>query len=451
MRTEQSPLDGLNVNINISKGKSSNEYADRFIPKKVCANLYNLYFADDKLEKSRKENIESNKVELKDKAKDKYEDLLKVQLLGNQNKGQENSQSKKKKIISFASESKFNRADSFLPKEDDLSPKPKSETQNKVYRKIPKASYKVLDAQGLLDDYYLNLVDWSSNNLVGVGLENNVYYWSAANSKVTRLCSFEDDNVCSVSWSQSGKHIAVGNSAGEVHIFDSNKQSCVRVFEGHGGRVGSIDWKGNIVATGSRDRTIMLRDVREARDSFCTLQGPAQEVCGVKWSFGEDMLASGGNDNKLFIWSLKQQKEITRFHEHQAAVKAIGWSPHDHNLLASGGGTADRCLKFWNTQTLEMINSVDTGSQVCNLMFSKNSGELVSTHGFSLNQIVVWDYPTMEKLQTLTGHSMRVLYLAMSPSGQNIVTGAGDETLRFWNVFPPAPSKVISFYSAEWS
>jgi len=28
-----------------------------------------------------------------------------------------------------------------------------------------------------------------------------------------------------------------------------------------------------------------------------------------------------------------------------------------------------------------------------------------------------------------------VLYLAMSPDGEAIVTGAGDETLRFWNVF----------------
>lgn len=42
----------------------------------------------------------------------------------------------------------------------------------------------------------------------------------------------------------------------------------------------------------------------------------------------------------------------------------------------------------------------------------------------------------MKKLATLTGHSMRVLYLAMSPEGDNIVTGAGDETLRFWKIFP---------------
>lgn len=47
----------------------------------------------------------------------------------------------------------------------------------------------------------------------------------------------------------------------------------------------------------------------------------------------------------------------------------------------------------------------------------------------------------MEKIATLTGHSSRVLYLAMSPDGQTIVTGAGDETLRFWNVFPAEKSK----------
>ena len=42
----------------------------------------------------------------------------------------------------------------------------------------------------------------------------------------------------------------------------------------------------------------------------------------------------------------------------------------------------------------------------------------------------------MDMVATLSGHTARVLYLAMSPDGQTIVTGAGDETLRFWNAFP---------------
>ena len=127
-----------------------------------------------------------------------------------------------------------------------------------------------------------------------------------------------------------------------------------------------------------------------------------------------------------------------RLPQHQAAVKAISWSPHQHGLLASGGGTADRCISFWNTTTNTPLQCVDTGSQVCNLAWSKNVNEIVSTHGYSQNQIVVWRYPTMSKLATLTGHTLRVLYLAVSPDGQTIVTGAGDETLRFWKLFPAA-------------
>ena len=47
----------------------------------------------------------------------------------------------------------------------------------------------------------------------------------------------------------------------------------------------------------------------------------------------------------------------------------------------------------------------------------------------------------MNKVATLTGHTSRVLYLAMNPDGSQIVTGAGDETLRFWNLFPPKTDK----------
>ena len=114
----------------------------------------------------------------------------------------------------------------------------------------------------------------------------------------------------------------------------------------------------------------------------------------------------------------------------------MAWSPHQHGLLVSGGGTADRTIKFRNTLTGSTIKSIDAGSQVCNLMFSKTVNEIVSTHGYSQNEINIWKYPKMDKIATLTGHTYRVLYLAMSPDGSTIVTGAGDETLRFWNVFP---------------
>ena len=82
-------------------------------------------------------------------------------------------------------------------------------------------------------------------------------------------------------------------------------------------------------------------------------------------------------------------------------------------------------------------------------MISKNSNEMISTHGYSLNQIIVWKYPSLKKVTTLTGHTYRVLYLAMSPDGQTIVTGAGDETLRFWSVFPQSKTKSSAGFGSS--
>ena len=157
-----------------------------------------------------------------------------------------------------------------------------------------------------------------------------------------------------------------------------------------------------------RDRVIYERDVRQP-EHFCNkLVGHKQEVCGLRWSPDDGQLASGGNDNRLLIWSLRgATTPVVKFTDHTAAVKAIAWSPHQHGLLASGGGTADRCIRFWNTLSGTALSCVDTGSQVCNLMWSKSINEVVSTHGYSLNQIIVWRYPTMTKVATLTGHTYR--------------------------------------------
>lgn len=89
-----------------------------------------------------------------------------------------------------------------------------------------------------------------------------------------------------------------------------------------------------------------------------------QEVCGLKWSPDNQYLASGGNDNRLYVWNLHSTSPVQTYTEHLAAVKAIAWSPHHHGLLASGGGTADRCIRFWNTLTGQPMQCVDTGSQV---------------------------------------------------------------------------------------
>jgi cell division cycle protein 20 (cofactor of APC complex) len=334
-----------------------------------------------------------------------------------------------------------------------------------VGRRIPKTPSRILDAPELVDDYYLNLVSWGENNVLAVALGQCVYLWEAATGNIRHLLTLQHDNdfVTSVSWVRdkaNSNYIAIGTNHNAVQLWDAEAERRLRTLDGHSARVGALSWNQHWLSSGGRDSQIIQHDVRSRNHIVSTYVGHTQEVCGLRWNDEGSTLASGGNENLLCLWdasmsrrgningynrseSFDQSNIGPRLHlmQHKAAVKALAWCPFHRGLLASGGGTADRTIKFWNTNSGAVLNSVDTGSQVCSLLWSKHQRELCSSHGFSENQLILWKYPTMTKIQEFKGHTARVLHMDQSPDGACVVSAAADETLRFWDVFGSAPNE----------
>lgn len=204
-----------------------------------------------------------------------------------------------------------------------------SKSKQLAGRTISPAPERILDAPGILDDYYLNLIDWSSTNLLAVALGDSVFIWNAKNGTVEQLMSIQDDSntdyICSVSWMNDGCHLAIGLSDGNTQIYEAETKKKLRTMSGHSARVSSLAWNGCILSSGSRDSSIVNHDVRVARHNISSFNGHSQEVCGLKWSplpVGSHLqLASGGNDNVVRIWDLRYKDATNTFTEHQAAVK----------------------------------------------------------------------------------------------------------------------------------
>lgn len=114
----------------------------------------------------------------------------------------------------------------------------------------------------------------------------------------------------------------------------------------------------------------------------------------------------------------------------------------NNSVLATGGGTNDRTIKIWNVASGTLLKDVNAMSQVSGLVWSEGYRELVSSHGFNRYQLTCWKYPEMSQVGEMTGHLSRIVSMAQSPDGTTVATVSGDETLRFWRVFPPTRSEM---------
>ena len=241
----------------------------------------------------------------------------------------------------------------------------------------------------------------------------SVFLWNASTDATQKLLetSGQGNIVTSLAWGEepgSGT-LAVGTHSSEVQLWDVVAGRLIRTMQGHRSRVSSMSWNGSMLSSGSRDSIIINHDIRAPQHSVAELQGHSQEVCGLKWCPQSSQLASGGNDNVLNIWESRRNQARFTINRHQAAVKALSWCPFQANLLASGGGTADRRICLWNTGNGQCLNEVDTKSQVCAIQWSVHDREFVSSHGFTHNQLILWRYAgagRVHKVVELTGHQV---------------------------------------------
>jgi WD40 repeat protein len=161
-----------------------------------------------------------------------------------------------------------------------------SSAPKKVMRSLPAGPSRVLDCPELMDDYYLNLLDWGHNNIIAVALRKAVYLWNAANGEITNLVTLPEtsDYVSSLQWNRKDNTIAVGTFNNIVEIWDADAQCKIRELTGHNARISSLSWNSQyMLSSGGRDSKILNYDVRQRDPVTHTYRGHEQEICGLAW------------------------------------------------------------------------------------------------------------------------------------------------------------------------
>lgn len=313
-----------------------------------------------------------------------------------------------------------------------------SQRERKRIFQIPNEPFRILDTPGIEDNYYTNVLSWSSQNVIGVSLSNIVYLFNYETSDSDELFQAPDELILtSLAFSPDGDYLAVGMSDGSLQVWDTMVYKMVRVLQLHSDRITCIDWQRQGLLTGSKDTHVSITDTRAKEKKGVEFDGHSQEIVGLKWSTDGKHFASGGNDNMALVYDLSASNGNTPLMKikHKAAVRAIGWSHKKPGLLATGGGYSDATIRTYDVSRSLLVDERETDGQVCSIVFSRLTNDLISSHGLPTNDISVWRTNGLKRVVQLMGHEVRPIHICLSPDGSTLISASADETLRFWRLF----------------
>ncbi|XP_045892000.1 cell division cycle protein 20 homolog B-like isoform X1 [Micropterus dolomieu] len=306
-----------------------------------------------------------------------------------------------------------------------------------------------LAAPSLLNDYYTNLLDCSCNGMIALALGSSVYIWNSESRAPVGYLSpspqpgglyCQTSSVSCLCWSRDGRALCIGTRWGEIQLWDVDHEKNVRCLPSHLSAVRALSWKQQLLSSGCVLGHIHHLDTRVPT----LLVGAAvheEGICSLQWSPGDDWLASGSTGGHLCIWDsdvagpTKARQPITTMKQ-PSTVKAMAWCPWQRKMIATGGGWKDGELRIWNTEPGTCVTSADTNSQICSLRWAKERRYLVTGHGLPHHQVTcwTWEFPSLSPIYQLTGHSHRILHLALNPDSTQIFSAGADQCLHIWDM-----------------
>ncbi|KAK9840111.1 hypothetical protein WJX74_003553 [Apatococcus lobatus] len=165
--------------------------------------------------------------------------------------------------------------------------------------------------------------------------------------------------VGDVAWHpvQSARFGSVGDDKRLV-LWDMRTAGAVQSQQVHESDILCLDFSPfneHIVATGSKDTTVLLHDLRNLQKPLHRFAHHSDEVLQVSWSpTSETLLASGGNDRRLFLW------DLNRIGDEQAAEDAEDGPPE--LLFMHTGHTGEVSDFSWNAEDEWVMASVDSSN-----------------------------------------------------------------------------------------
>ena len=194
----------------------------------------------------------------------------------------------------------------------------------------------------------------SGETLASAGFDMNVLLWSHSDYTNFNVLEGHKNAVLDLKWLDDS-HVITGSADKTLGYWDANTGDKLRSFKGHSMIVNALDTAAagsgaanstgspNMFVSASDDATAKVWDARQKRETS-TLEHDFQ-VTAVAFDGTNQIAYTGGIDNSITAWDLRQSKKTMGLKGHTDTITCLAIHPKSTHLLSN---SMDNTIRTWD-------------------------------------------------------------------------------------------------------
>lgn len=287
----------------------------------------------------------------------------------------------------------------------------------------------------------------SDDRMLASACNGSLKIWNVRTQSCIRTldCGYA---LCS-SFLPGDKIVVVGNRNGELELFDIASSTLIDTVKAHDGAIWTLHVHpdGKSIATGSADKSAKFFNFEvvqeEAPGTTRTIPRfklvhtrtlkVADDVLSLRFSPDSRLIALSFLDNTVKVFFVDSLKLFLNLYGHKLPVLNMDIS-FDSKMIVTC--SADKNVRLWGLDFGDCHKAFFAHQDsIMQVAFIPHNQDGNGHHFFSASKdriVKYWDGDKFEQIQKLDGHHGEIWALAVSRTGEFIVTASHDKTIRVW-------------------
>lgn len=245
------------------------------------------------------------------------------------------------------------------------------------------------------------------------------------------------------------KIVIVGNRSGELEVFDISSSTVIETVKAHEGPIWTLQVHpdGKSIATGGADKTAKFfkfeivqeeilgtgRSAPQLKLIHARTLEVTDDILSLRFSPNSQLIALSFLDNTVKVFFVDSLKLFLNLYGHKLPVLNMDIS-HDSKLIVTC--SADKNVRLWGLDFGDCHKAFFAHQDsVMQVAFIPHNQDGNGHNFFSAGKdhiIKYWDGDKFEQIQKLKGHHGEIWALAVSRTGEFLVTASHDKSIRVW-------------------